>query len=343
MLQVDNQTPFVTNLLVLPDERGIDTLYPMLKATLTLPDLQLAEEQVAVVQGDDYWGEPGESSLKCANEAHLTKPSTDVVLVGSAWSPSGRSVETLDVELRVGPVEKCVRVVGDRVWKHGVLNVVPSKPKPFVSMPLVWERAFGGIHRIDPDKPKIKGIPENPVGAGFRGRRSIKEIAEVDIPNLEDPKRPFAKHGDKSRPAGFGWIAPSWSPRTEYVGTYDEAWQKTRAPFLPDDFDPRFFQAASPDLITPSYLVGGEPVRVIGAHREGPLEFRLPELRPEVAVRVAGREEQPALHLETVQLEPDDDRITLTWRAQLSCDKSVLKVEVVRFTCAGVEGIEAAA
>jgi hypothetical protein len=77
-------------------------------------------------------------------------------------------------------------------------------------------------------------------------------------------------------PAGFGFIAGDWQPRLALAGTYDEAWTKKRAPLLPKDFDRRFFNAATPGLVTADYLAGNEKVLVLGATAEGRWEFRLP-------------------------------------------------------------------
>ena len=82
MLQLENTSPFAPAMMLFPDERGVDTIYVVVKATFTLqPKLELAEEQVPVTLADEYWGEPGESSLKYPTEAHLMKPGTDVIVV----------------------------------------------------------------------------------------------------------------------------------------------------------------------------------------------------------------------------------------------------------------------
>ena len=41
-------------------------------------------------------------------------------------------------------------------------------------------------------------------------------------------------------------MAPHWLPRRAWAGTYDDAWRISRAPYLPADFDARFFQLYSP-------------------------------------------------------------------------------------------------
>ena len=38
---------------------------------------------------------------------------------------------------------------------------------------------------------------------------------------------------------------------------------------------------------------------------------------------------QPKLSLETVLIEPNDKRLSMVWRAEVQCDKKVLKVEQV--------------
>lgn len=97
----------------------------------------------------------------------------------------------------------------------------------------------------------------NPIGCGFRVRGSERALTGMPLPNLEDPKHLIDSPKDRPPPAGFGYIHPHWEPRWRYAGTYDEHWKKNRAPYLPTDFDPRFNQAAHPDLSADSYLQGG--------------------------------------------------------------------------------------
>lgn len=330
MLQLKNTTPFQAGIALFPNEQGIDTLYITLKATFEIgKGLAVATEQRPVVLADEYWGEPGKSSLKYASEAHLTKPSTDVVLVGDACTPVGRPIPQVDVTLAIGGLRKTVRVFGDRLWESGLIGLHMSSPVPFEKMPLIYERAFGGVHEVNPEKNEVLFEPKNPVGCGFIGKRKKKEIEGMKLPNLEDPAHLISKPGDQSPPAGFGSISPAWEPRKSFAGTYDEAWQKKRAPYLPNDFNPRFFNIAHPDLVCRGYLKGGEPVEVLNVSPNGPLKFKLPACQIGMAVRVAGKTEKPPLNLETVLIEPSATRLCMTWRAVLPCDKKALKVEQV--------------
>ena len=343
MLQLQNESPLKAQLAVFPDERGIDCAYVTVKGTFTLDRRPVpAEKQEPVLLKDEYWADPAVSSLRWAGEVHLGKPGTDVVLNGHARSPGGKKVQQLDVTLAVGGVKKTLRVYGDRVWKPGLVGMNGiSAPEPFREMPLVYERAFGGAHEVGDKAGTVLYEPRNPAGRGFVGKRSGRDLKDFALPNLEDPADLITNVKDAPAPAGFGFIAASWEPRRGYAGTYDEAWTKQRAPYLPLDFDPRFFHAAHPDLVFERFLTGGEKVEVTNATESGSLRFELPRVELSVTVRIKGRDEQPPANLETVLIEPDESRLTLVWRAAVSCDKSALKIERVTIaagTPAGVGG-----
>jgi hypothetical protein len=344
MLQLKNNSPFQASIAVFPNEQGVDTLYVIVKGTFSLGETtRLAEKQRAVVLADEYWGKPGTSSIKYTSEAHLSKPCTDVVVIGEACAPDRRPVRQLDVSIAVADRRKSLRIFGDRRWEKGVFGMRMSEAVPFETMPLVYERAFGGMHLINPDKNEIVFEPRNPVGCGFVGKRKNEEINGMKLPNLEDPTCPITKPPHKPTPVGFGFISPAWEPRKSFAGTYDDVWQKTRAPYLPDDFRSEYFNAAHPDLICNGYLRGGEPVEVINASPRGPLRFKLPICQVEAAVRLAGKTASPPCNLETVLIEPSAAMLCLTWRAELPCDKKVLKVEQVELAVYGLESIGKAA
>ena len=93
MLQLENQTPFKASIALLPDRTGIDTLYVIVKATVSLrPNLALAEVQLPPTLADEYHADPETSSLKYGSEMHIGKTGTDVIVIGSAWAPGGRPV-----------------------------------------------------------------------------------------------------------------------------------------------------------------------------------------------------------------------------------------------------------
>jgi len=111
VLQFKNGTPFKGSIALFPDVDGIDTLYGIVKGTFTLgagptPRVTVADEQVPVTMAPKYHGDPAASSLAESTDMSLMKPSTDVLIVGSAYAPHGRPTRTMDVSVTVGPIRR---------------------------------------------------------------------------------------------------------------------------------------------------------------------------------------------------------------------------------------------
>ena len=329
-----NESPFAAQELFLADEDGRDLLTVVVKATYAIrPDepLELEEEQVPVDLTGTYYGDPAESSARFEPEVAFTKPGTDVVLVGHAYADRPGARHT-DVALQVGPIRKTVRVFGDRRWISSMGFEKISDPAPFERIPLQWERAFGGWDRTSNDPSDHRVEKRNPVGVGFRDKVLGVRMDGLPVPNLEDPRAPIRYPADKPTPVGFGFTGPHWEPRARYAGTYDEAWQASRMPLLPKDFDRRFFNAAPPDQVTAPYLRGHEPVAVANASPVAWLSFRLPgEPPPHVTVVQRGEPDQPLEpNLDTVIVDTDAMRVLLLWRAHVLIPRGAHAVQAIR-------------
>jgi len=279
---------------------------------------QLSAEQAELVYADEYYGEPAVTSIRQACDFALAKPKTDVVLVGSAHSPGGVPTQALRVTMQVGNViEKTIRVVGNRKWEMSLLSGLrATEPEPFQSMPLTYERAFGGsdtTHR----NPRRHGFHyENLVGVGLHTNTDTAQAIDKPLPNLEDTRRPIASWGDTTPTMGFSFVSPNWKPRINHAGTYDDEWLENRFPFLPDDFDEMYFQTAPADQTVP-YLKGGERVTLTNLSPHGELVFSLPVVDLPVTFLYRSREENEENHrpnLDTVILEPDRLRFQMIWR-----------------------------
>lgn len=324
MLQLKNNTPFAAAIAVFPNEQGIDTLYTIVKATFVFfPRLSLAPVQADPQKKDEYLGEPGESSLMIASDYHTGKAGTDVVMTGSACSPDMQEATHLDVSLGLEGICKTVRVFGDRYWERGR----PTRAKPFTQMPLTYERAYGGILLIDGEEHQRE--KRNPVGTGFYGDLATEEVEGWSLPNLENPRQLMSHPNTQPGPACFAPVAPSWSPRINYAGTYDEYWQKNRAPYLPEDYQPRFMNAAPEDQIFRNALKGGEPVSIRGMHPMGELNFHLPRVTLTHQVQMLNNEMSAPFVLETVHLQPNQLQLSMVWRSALPCDKKLRSIRQV--------------
>jgi hypothetical protein len=332
-----NLTPFAARDFpsILPD--GREALVIVVGGRFDLPgkgtsrpnQLTVAEEQPPLVAGDVYWGEPGQSSIRYEVQNAFARPSTDIYLNGHARPPGGKPVAEMVVRLTVGSCRKEIAVIGDRVWKRGVLGMTASAPQPFESMPLVYERAFGGYLE---ETTLRKGAWEarNPVGRGLY--RDAAEAQEQPLPNLEDPANRIRSWSDRPQPMGTGPVARAWQPRVRFGGTYDQKWVDERAPFWPLDMDLRFFQAASAGLISPTPLVGGESVVLEGVSAKGPIHFELPRRRFQVKSQFQQQVERKPMKLDGVLIEPDAGAVTLFWRATVPVHRAMpsLRFNVVR-------------
>ncbi len=309
-----NNTPFASKLFIYRDRQGIEMMCVAVKATYDIKaDIRIANEQRPIIIEDVFWGEPGESSLKYPAEVTPEKPGTDVVLIGEACAPIQGEVTEMFVGFSVAGRKRILKVSGDRYWKKGLLSIKPSEPEPFERMPIVYERAYGGMHIMDVTKGKILSVPINPIGKGFRGKRgdSEQELGEIGVPNIEDPDCLLKSPSNKAKPVGYGAIAPKWQPRAAYFGSYDGEWRDKRLPFLPDDFDSRFYQAAHPELIFPNRLRGGEPFIINGMSPSGKKVFNLPADEPQIEMNIEGRFLPEKSWISTVLLEPTDERISI--------------------------------
>ena len=325
MWQITNKTPFPAQLAFCTDPHGVDTAIAVVKATFAMrPNIiALAQPQLPIVTADAYWADPATSSIRYASEIGFVKPSTDIVMLGHCWAPGGKPVRKSHVRLTVGPYSKTVKVFGNRYADTllGIRTIVG--PLPFEKIALKYENAYGGtdIHKSNPEI--VKNDPCNPVGKGFRMRGGSKPVQGSQLPNLQGG----------NPPEGFGYIAPAWQPRAKYAGTYDAQWQKNRAPRLPEDFSRRFFNCAHPDLITNGYLKGGQSVVIENASPNGILRFALPTLAFKVCFVLNGQKQERPSFLDTLIIEPDENRFSMIWRASRPCDKAMLQLNTVRITC----------
>src|SRR5262249_25878519 len=163
---LENRTPFAVEPMFLADEEARPLLVPVIKATYSVQygvQPLLAQEQLPVNISGEYWGDPDSSSYKYEPEAAFIKPATDIVLIGHAYAQK-LGDKKVTVGLRVGPVNKVVRVVGDRYWVKKFGMVYSTKQESFERIPLVFERAFGGWDRSHPNPKRHSFEPRNPVG-----------------------------------------------------------------------------------------------------------------------------------------------------------------------------------
>ncbi|MEZ4302286.1 MAG: DUF2169 domain-containing protein, partial [Polyangiaceae bacterium] len=210
-------------------------------------------------------------------------PGADVVLVGQAHAPGGSATNAM-ARLAVGRgdtvlLDKSIHVVGDRKG---------AEIKPFRSIPLVYEKTYGG-----------PGYRENPLGTGV--------LSGDPPPNLLDPR------GGEGA-IGFAPISRSWPARSALVAPEVRAGLDGAFAEIPPGFDYRYFHAAPADQRL-AHLIGDEWVVLENLHAtHGALHLVLPGAQ--AMVRVLGREGARvfSLRADTLRIDTDAERCTLVWR-----------------------------
>ena len=305
---------------VLMDHTGADTLLIVSKSTWAIGKdgrLSVADEQMPIISEPVYAGEPGKSCLLHDTDIVLQKPGTDCVMFGHAWAQESRA-PYVDVSFSVGPVNKKLRVFGERRWSRNRVGMASiQKMAPIEKLALTWENAFGGADTSWHDPALHEFCLENPVGRGFMAAKSNIDYDGQLLPEIENPVDLITKPGQRPKPVGFGMIAPYWQPRARYAGAYDENWRKHINPLLPADFDLRFNSSAASGLCATGHLTGAEQVRIEGACRSGLLCFDLHGVRPNATAGFRHREDDIDMRLDTVMIEPDESRLVMTWRGAI--------------------------
>ena len=264
MWLVSNRTPYPAERSWIQDKDANKIWIVVVKATFDIqPDgtTRLSDKQMPVLPMGEPRGEPGKSSLVYEADLQWIKPCTDVLVNGSAWPANGRLATSVDVELTLGAINKRLRVFGDRRWQRGIAGATISEPQAFESMPITYERAYGGWDRSAPDPADHRLESRNPVGTGFI-HRSESSLG-MHLPNVEYPNQLINSWKDRPEPAGLNAIDCAWSPRRELAGTYDDKWRKSRFPLWAEDFDSRYGNCAPRDQQIQGFLRGGETISLI--------------------------------------------------------------------------------
>lgn len=324
-MQLENTTPYAADLNFAFEKSGRELVVVVIKATLNFPEhggvAELARDQLHLHYADVFGADPETDATIFENDFAPVKRHCDVLCDAVAISPQGRPVTALQVGLRIGQWSKVFGIIGSRIWLRTAMGYRVSDPRPFVEMPISYDNAWGGTDP-DPDTPgHAATYGTNPVGLGFYPNR--QDLEGALLPVTHEMGQLVTGVEGAYRPMAFGPLGRHWLPRRNYVGTYDQVWLDERMPFLPDDFDELYFQAAPPDQQIP-FLKGGEQVELFNLTVEGRFGFFLPREAPTVAFRrKSGPVSQKIPLLDTVQVLAKERKVCLTWRTRFSCSRDI--------------------
>ncbi|WP_025128942.1 DUF2169 domain-containing protein [Pseudomonas sp. PH1b] len=333
-MELLNASPLVTAYTLGVARDGRESLVVVAKGTFNLPldgrAATLAAHQPPLLMADTFFGEPGLSAPSQEMDFAPFKPFCDVLVCGKAHAPGGRPVTQLTAGIRVGRMSKAFSVLGPRHWQPGVLGVAPGVPQPFTQQSITYAQAYGGSHPMANAPEMRHGFPDNPSGCGWfpRGTDDL-DIVGRPMPSTEELGKPIDSPFGDFRPMALGPIGRSWPQRARYAGTYDDAWLADSFPFLPEDFDTRYFQAAPEDQQI-DYLRGGEEVLLLNLSAQERAGFRIPEMEVPVTffLKKGGHETVSAV-IDTLLIDTDTAQVQLTWRISRPLRRNVFEIAQV--------------
>jgi hypothetical protein len=193
-------------------------------------------------------------------------------------------------------------------------------------MPVSYDLAFGGADRYSDDEREHDAYTPNPVGRGWHKHLKGAWIDGTPLPNIEAPGDLVSFPTDQCKPMAFGPLGRGWPQRLRFAGTYDKRWLDDVFPFLPEDFDERYYQSSPEDQQIPLPKTSLE-VTLSGFTADGPRNFMLPHFEaPVIVFPRRGERESLAAALDTIVFEPDLERFTMSWRAVRPLKRSMHEI-----------------
>lgn len=286
-----------------------ERLVVVVKATFDLvPEgpCPLSSKQ-ALVTGDEPWDGDVEASNRYDSDLALLKPCGEWWLTGTLQREE--PARELACRARVGGLETRFSVIGDRWWEPAGGM---SAPAPFTTMPLRWERCFGG-----------PGWRENPLGAGLALDRADPS-GRVRLPNIEQADRLIRSPRERPASAAAWPIPRAWPKRMKLLGSYGGDYLSERWPYFAEDMSwAHFLAAPEAQRLGRGYWRGDEEIELAELHPAHPwVRCRLPGLRPRAFLFEPARPQQlteVGLVLDTVAIDVGEGQAFAVWRGSAPC------------------------
>jgi hypothetical protein len=186
--------------------------------------------------------------------------------------------------------------------------------------------------------------PLNPIGKGFVQNWFLKasQSAAVPIPQITYPDQSWSEEAIDAflqacdsddqkhplrRPAGFGIIGRAWQPRIDKAGTYDDVWQESRHPYLPEDFEFAYWNGAPEDQQIDELPVDAH-IELTHMNESGKLTFDLPGHRAFLMLRYESGAIIPRrMLIDTCIIDAEALTVSLVWRGFVSDEEAVRVLE----------------
>jgi hypothetical protein len=223
----------------------------------------------------------------------------DLFVHAQAYAPGGQPTPAMQVSLSLGQFTHTLLVVGQRRWTRGSYA---SDPEPFVTMPLTYAHAYGGMTSY---RGQPVAYPDNPEGRGFVCEAEAVEGTE--LPNIEDPNQRISSWQDRRTPMG-------WAPIPAQTGVHlRRSIEVIDLDSYSYRFTPHVFSSAHPQLVFPE-LPAGTRGMLMGVDETGRMPFVVPTLELAADVELGPKNHQLSARLDTLGILVEQRRLIATYR-----------------------------
>ena len=241
------------------------------------------------------------------------KPKFDLLVCGHAYTEAGKGEHQFVAGLVYPKHQVSLVLRAPRYWKKTLLQGGGGVPGEFLGtvtrVPVHPRFSFGGESAGADDlyNPQGMGSPSVALAA----QDSAQKLSQIALPWVEHPDHPVVDVARTPLPASFGFWGENTGSRYPHFGTRDRAWQQERAPRLPLDFNPLYYNQAEPRLQWPQAPQPGEVIEFHRLTRDGFTRLLWPAVRPQVFV---DHQAGPKLLPDTCVVAPDEGLYAIVWR-----------------------------
>lgn len=286
---------------------------------------------IAPLDLDEVWyGRPMRSSLRRPGDLIPFKPTTDVLVVGTARPPGGRPHTQWDAALRFQGRQKRLRLYGPRTFRHSLLSGWSlSPPAPTSGVELRYENAFGGTSAEDKEElAEGEFYPDNPFGCGFIGRSRPDTSRDYPAPQIEAWNGVVTQLGKHVAVGGLGPIPGFFPDRARHMGSWAPGTAESASLGVPLDMDMHYWQCAPQDQLASEYLRHGDFVELEGLSTEA-MKIAIPRVVATTLARYSdGHHKAQVMNLDTVLVDLDTRRLELRYHRIVPFDSDIQRILV---------------
>ncbi len=278
------------------------------------------DSQSKIIEVDEYYNEPHDSSLKCISELSPYKLGSETYLLGTAYPEQNKYAMEAEYSIVFKDGKKWnkkLRITGKRTWKKILLGFVMSKPELLQATKLKYENSYGGYN---PQNEK-ESFAYNPVGKGFN-KASGWNVMNLELPSIEIGPKFLTSPTQQQLPAGFAPIAQFWEPRNKDLGElYDSPIEQGGCPYT-DKTKATVHNVAPLDQRFSTAFTGGEIITLKGFFdTTRVVEFEVPKVEFTTTLVIENQPSQLSPVFDTLIIDTDKyefyviSRVGITWDA----------------------------